>query len=188
MWTLAIKFKRTIQFKVYRQNIGNHLSLAINIYMYTCDNLLQIYKMKLWKKWREKHKQTKHTQKTISEHQIHKLANKYYYKTVICCNARSLTLWNSKINLDRLFNTLTFLDDMNETNLLNEGHDVCRYLLLMIEYFGQHNNAWYSVSTFELHNLHNRLSLSILVILFNSISNRCESSLKQVKHFLIMQL
>ena len=43
--------------------------------------------------------------------------------------------------LDRLFNTLTFLDDMNETNLLIEGHDVCRYLLLMFEYFGQHNNT-----------------------------------------------
>jgi len=29
---------------------------------------------------------------------------------------------------------------MNETNLLIEGHDVCLYLLLMFEYFGQHIN------------------------------------------------
>ena len=89
-------------------------------------------------------------------------------------------------NLDRLFNTLTFLDDMNKTNLLIEGHDVCRYLLLMFEYFGQQNNTGYSVSTFELHNFHSRLSLSIPVILPNSFSNRCEPSLKQVKHFHII--
>ena len=36
----------------------------------------------------------------ISEHQIHKIANKHYYKTVICCNARSLTLRSSKINVN----------------------------------------------------------------------------------------
>jgi len=30
---------------------------------------------------------------------------------------------------------------MNETNLLIDGHDVCRYLLLMFDYFGQHNNT-----------------------------------------------
>jgi len=30
---------------------------------------------------------------------------------------------------------------MNETNLLIEGHAVFRYLLLMFEYFRQHNNT-----------------------------------------------
>jgi len=39
------------------------------------------------------------------------------------------------MNIDILFNTLTCLDDMNETNLLIEGPDICRYLLLMFEYF-----------------------------------------------------
>ena len=58
---------------------------------------------------------------------------------------------------------------MNETNLLIEGHDVCRYLLLMFEYFGQHILKYMIfVSTFKLHNLNSRLSLSIPVILPNS--------------------
>jgi len=30
---------------------------------------------------------------------------------------------------------------MNETNLLIEGHDVCRYLFLMFAYFGPHINT-----------------------------------------------
>ena len=96
--------------------------------MYTWDKAI-FYK--LTKRNCEKMKRKTQTNKTqtynISEHKIHKIANKHYYKTVICCNASSLTLWSSKINLDRLFTTLTFLDDMNETNLLIEGHDICRY-------------------------------------------------------------
>jgi len=42
----------------------------------------------------------------------------------------------------------------------------------------QHIKPWYSVSTFELHILHSRLSLSIPVILPNSVSYQYEPSLK----------
>ena len=57
------------------------------------------------KKKEEKNTNKQNTQYNIIEHQIHKIANKHYYKTVMCCNARSPTLWSSKINLFTLFNT-----------------------------------------------------------------------------------
>jgi len=57
----------SIKFKVYWQTIGNHLPLAINIYMYTKRNCEE----------NEKKAQINKTQKyNISEHQIHKIANK----------------------------------------------------------------------------------------------------------------
>jgi len=71
----------------YRQS----LALAQNIYMFTWDKAIFC---KLTKRNCEKIKRKTQTNKTqkynISEHQLHKIANKHYYKTVICCNARSL--------------------------------------------------------------------------------------------------
>ena len=71
----------------YRQS----LALAQNIYMFTWDKAIFC---KLTKRNCEKNKRKTQTNKTqkynISEHQLHKIANKHYYKTVICCNARSL--------------------------------------------------------------------------------------------------
>ena len=42
-------YYNSIQFKVYWQNIGNHLPLAINIYMYTWYNAIFCKLTKLWK-------------------------------------------------------------------------------------------------------------------------------------------
>ena len=46
----------------------------------------------------------------------------------------------------KLIDPKTFLDDMNETNCL--GHEKQYVDIVMFEYFGQHINTWYSVSTF----------------------------------------
>ena len=48
-WTWIFQITNSIQFKVYWQNIGNHLHLAINIYMYTWDKALKRKHTKLWK-------------------------------------------------------------------------------------------------------------------------------------------
>ena len=67
----------SIKFKVYWQTIGNHLPLAINIYMYTWDNAIFCKLTKRNCEENEKKAQINKTQKyNISEHQIHKIANK----------------------------------------------------------------------------------------------------------------
>ena len=76
-----------------------------------------------------------HKKYNKNEHNIHKFANKHSYKTVICCNVRSLTQCSSKLYVYRLFTTFTFLNDMNETNLLCEGHNTCVSWLLKSKSF-----------------------------------------------------